>query len=330
MPITFSCEFCGKQLRAPDGSEGKKTRCPQCGAALAIPGEEVGYEVAEEAPPPRPKAARAMRQCDNCGEMIPASASVCRYCGENPYGAPMDDAELEEAPRRRRKRSGPPWERDGASVNSFFATVKGGLFGPSELFSKMRRDGGYSMPLMFMIIGFTCSMLVSFAYGLISNAIWADQRGNAPPNPAAAGGVAMAMVCMLVLAPIIAVIVSLVYSGLHHLGLAIVGGAQHGFETTFRVYCYAMGSVTWLNLIPFSLLPFPPVQFGMLAMFGVWMIVATTIGLRDAHEVPTWKGLIGALTPAAVGCMVGILIAVAFGAAFAAMMQRGGQPGFGP
>jgi hypothetical protein len=37
MAIVFNCT-CGKPLRAKDDSAGKKTKCPHCGAIVAIPG----------------------------------------------------------------------------------------------------------------------------------------------------------------------------------------------------------------------------------------------------------------------------------------------------
>lgn len=37
MPVEFQCDHCGTRLRTPDGSAGKKTKCPQCENVLAIP-----------------------------------------------------------------------------------------------------------------------------------------------------------------------------------------------------------------------------------------------------------------------------------------------------
>ena len=37
MPIEFLCDQCGTKLRTPDGSSGKKTKCPKCEALLTIP-----------------------------------------------------------------------------------------------------------------------------------------------------------------------------------------------------------------------------------------------------------------------------------------------------
>ncbi len=37
MPITFQCEHCGKQVKAPDGAGGKRGKCPHCGQSNYIP-----------------------------------------------------------------------------------------------------------------------------------------------------------------------------------------------------------------------------------------------------------------------------------------------------
>lgn len=37
MSIQFSCESCGQSLKVPEGSSGKKVRCPQCEAVNIIP-----------------------------------------------------------------------------------------------------------------------------------------------------------------------------------------------------------------------------------------------------------------------------------------------------
>lgn len=60
MAISFTCA-CGKALKARDDFAGKKTKCPQCGAILAIPAPDLspdfddgsGYALDEPVPPPR-------------------------------------------------------------------------------------------------------------------------------------------------------------------------------------------------------------------------------------------------------------------------------------
>lgn len=59
MPITFDCA-CGKTLRVPDASAGKRAKCPVCTAVVTVPEPEPVLEivevldVAEIVPPPLP------------------------------------------------------------------------------------------------------------------------------------------------------------------------------------------------------------------------------------------------------------------------------------
>ena len=56
MPITFACA-CGKTLRVPDASAGKRAKCPACAAVMPVPEPDPVLEVvdvAESAPAPLP------------------------------------------------------------------------------------------------------------------------------------------------------------------------------------------------------------------------------------------------------------------------------------
>jgi predicted RNA-binding Zn-ribbon protein involved in translation (DUF1610 family) len=104
MAISFSCQKCGKKLKAPDNAAGKSSKCPGCGSTVTCPEAVYDAELMEAAPAgldpfgdldsDRPYAMRsepveaaapsgeARRPCPMCGEMIVASAAKCRYCGE--------------------------------------------------------------------------------------------------------------------------------------------------------------------------------------------------------------------------------------------------------
>ena len=55
---------------------------------------------------------------------------------------------------------------------------------------------------------------------------------------------------MIILVPLFIVIVLFIWSGLAHLCLMIVGGANQSFETTFRVFAFTQGSTGPLQIIP--------------------------------------------------------------------------------
>lgn len=54
MPIEFDCPVCKNAVRVPDGSQGKRTRCPKCQAVMQIPGpQEETFAASPESPSQR-------------------------------------------------------------------------------------------------------------------------------------------------------------------------------------------------------------------------------------------------------------------------------------
>ena len=96
MPITFRCS-CGKKLRAPDGTEGKQTRCPVCQAVVPIPGPELNFangEVEEAGlGAPSPEDDEELT-CPHCHLALEPDAVLCINCGTR-----IKEPLSEEAPR---------------------------------------------------------------------------------------------------------------------------------------------------------------------------------------------------------------------------------------
>ena len=109
-------------------------------------------------------------------------------------------------------------------------------------------------------------------------------------------GLVMGMIFVVLGAFIIVPIALFVWSGVLHLCLLLVGGANEGYQATFRVVSYS--SVTSLfNAIP---------VVGTIA--SLWGIVLTVIGLREVHNTSTGKSVAAVLMP------VGVAILLAIGA----------------
>ncbi len=87
MPIEFQCNICGTKLRTPDGSSGKKTKCPKCETVLDIPEPPAALPPSPPAPPPSPSSGPA-----DSGEWSGFESIGPRDFGEsgNPYQAPVD------------------------------------------------------------------------------------------------------------------------------------------------------------------------------------------------------------------------------------------------
>lgn len=105
MAIEFPCPHCGKQMRTPDSSAGKKGRCPSCGGVAPIParaasaagtaGVSSGTRSAREAASPRQPAGKggaAVRtadgkiafSCGQCGHKVRVPASFAGKKGKCP------------------------------------------------------------------------------------------------------------------------------------------------------------------------------------------------------------------------------------------------------
>ena len=115
-------------------------------------------------------------------------------------------------------------------------------------------------------------------------------EGSAPANP----------IVDFLLSPLVVLIALFIIAGVTHACLAILGGAKHGFKTTARVMCFA-SSAQLFNVIPFV---------GSI-IGGVWGLVVTVIGLREAHETTTGKALGALLLPLLLIVALGVLAAVA-------------------
>jgi hypothetical protein len=107
---------------------------------------------------------------------------------------------------------------------------------------------------------------------------------------------------MVILVPLVIVIVLFIWSGLAHLCLMMFGGANHSFETTFRVFAFTQGSAGPLQIIPLC--------GGLIS--GVWAIVCTCIGLARAQETDTGRAVLAVFSPLIVCCGGGLLIGFMF------------------
>ncbi|HVA47553.1 MAG TPA: YIP1 family protein [Pirellulales bacterium] len=307
MSIEFLCSACGKLLRTGDDAAGKKARCPSCGAVQGVPFQPAPtietYPVAE--PVQRPLAAQPGKR-----------AGMPRPDPTNAYAAPlsyMSDDAADEANEYRGPRNGPPWERDGASLASFWATTKLAYSAPKSLFLNLRREGCLLPPLLYALAGGLTGGLIAVCcsaglqlLNLLAGRPQAHLRG-APLSPA---GVVVVGAVAVIAVLAAAVAVPFILSGIFHLCLTLLGGARHPYETTLRVVCYAFGSAALLEVIPFC----GPYLGALLAA------ILSGIGLAYAHETTGQKAALAVLIPFLVRCgalnalsLIAIVLAIAAG-----------------
>jgi hypothetical protein len=199
-------------------------------------------------------------------------------------------------------RGGLPWDQrqEKGLFNAFIETLQMVLSKPAVAFTAMKREGGLGEPLLYAIIGGTFGVIFALIYNFVlrSFTLFSDRH-----NPFAHFLGGLGWIVLLILTPIFIVIGAFIGSAIFHICLMIVGGAKQSFETTFRVICFAGGSVNPLLVIPFC---------GGLIV-GIWKIVLYCIGLARAHETDTGRAVLAVLLPVIVCCGGGFVLAVMFG-----------------
>ena len=194
-------------------------------------------------------------------------------------------------------RSGLPWDERQTKglLNALIETLQMVLSRPVAAFTAMKREGGLGEPLLYAIIGGTFGGVFALTYNFALRSFTPfGDRHNALAH--LFGG--LSWIFLLVLTPLFVVIGVFVASAILHVCLMIVGGAKQSFETTFRVVCFAEGSVSPLLVIPFC---------GGLIV-GIWKVILSCIGLARAHETDTGRAVIAVLLPLVVCCGAFLLL----------------------
>jgi hypothetical protein len=196
-----------------------------------------------------------------------------------------------------------PWEhrQERGFFNAFIETLTMVLTRPAEAFSVMKREGGLIEPLIYALIGGCLGGIVAalFQLGFRSVGLFGDKNNSL----AAMTGMGIGF-ASVILVPVGIVIFLFIWSGLAHLSLMIVGGANKPFETTFRVLAFTHGSAGPLQIIP--------ICGGAISL--VWAIVCNCIGLARAHETDTGRAVLAVFLPLIVCCGGVFVILFMFGA----------------
>jgi hypothetical protein len=210
---------------------------------------------------------------------------------------------------------GLPWENRAqlGLFQGWFQTVSLLITRPADGFAMMRPEGGLTDPLLFGLIGGSAGSIVSFAFqfllrsipGMSHNDIYSDMFGLAP---------GVLFIIAAILTPIFVVLGLFISSGILHLCLMLVGGANRGFETTFRVLCFASGTANLFNMVPMC--------GGLIA--AVYSIVLNCTGLSRAHQTTTGKAVLAIFLPMIVCCVLVVVFGIVLGGfgAFGGYLNR--------
>ncbi len=263
------------------------------------------------APSASPAAPVDAVRCSSCGNTVPRAESIqmgeriiCSACkpavmqnlaqgGSIPTYGDLD-------------RDGPPWEHREqlGFFPALLETIKGALLAPSATFTKMRCEGGLTAPYLYFLItgslGFVGYSIVFFftEYFMVPQV----SQGISEINMGKGLLFCLALLILIVVAPIMVSIMLFLYSGIMHLCLMICGGAKKPFETTFRAIGYAFGSLFLLYCIP--------VCGGLVV--ATWGIAVTCIAMARAHDTDTWRGVLAFFLPTILCCAIILIAMVAF------------------
>ena len=178
--------------------------------------------------------------------------------------------------------AGLPWEEPSAGLSSIFPTVAQFVASPFQSFGKMSLTTDLVRPLayfvLFILLGALMGQLWRFAFWTPANSgmnlIPKNVLAEAPwlemllgrPTP-------VLILSFMIIAPLVNLITLFIWSGVVHLLLTMVAGAQNGFGATLRVVCYSQTACIAL---------FVPFVGGIIQI--LWALILQIIGLSQAHR----------------------------------------------
>jgi len=185
--------------------------------------------------------------------------------------------------------AGIPWEAI-QSAQSMLETIKGVLLDSQNTFARAGKNVGIGPAFIYVLILGIAGGLIGQVWGLATSGFMSSLAGM--EGMESFGALAGSGVAGFLLVPVWVVAGVFISAGLAHLSLMIVGGANAGFESTFRVVAFAQGSAAPLQLVP---------MLGPL-IGAIWAIVIEIMGIKELHNTTTGKAAAAVLLPLFVCC----------------------------
>ena len=180
---------------------------------------------------------------------------------------------------------------------------------PRDAFRMMAPEGDIGRPLVYAVVLGWIGLIASQLYNLVFQGAMMRMLGSRMHGMGFGGSVGTAMI-MIVVGPIMVVIGLFIWSGLVHLALMLVGGANRSFTATVRSLAYAQTSAL-AQVIPFC---------GGFAA-AIWGIVLSVFAISAAHETTDGKAAAAVLLPMVFCCTCVMLMGVLFGAGIAGLLS---------
>ncbi|MFH0888192.1 MAG: YIP1 family protein [Planctomycetota bacterium] len=188
------------------------------------------------------------------------------------------------------------WDNNCPFFTRLFNTWKKSTFYPVTFFKSIPTDAGLSRPLLYaiitMFIGVTSGIFWNLLFTALQIPFFGMDKKSLEAIPFLQEFMTYIMIGYVILSPIFTAIWMFIFSGILHLCLMILGSNKKGFEATFRSVAYGISP----NI--FAIVPFCGGMVG-----GIWGIVTTIIGLKQTHQIPTWKAIVAYFLPMIFCCI---------------------------
>ncbi len=245
------------------------------------------------------------------GDQHAGKEGKCPACGRSlripEVGAGSEEPVVPASPAGEAGGSSLPWQ-DRDSYPSVFSalweTLKAVLFSPGPAFSGARVEGTLGESLIFALIVGTIGGYAGLFWQILFQAIgaFAGPAGRQMWGRAALG-LGLFIVLALIMVPVVVVIGTFLASGIVHVCLMLVGGANRSFEATFTVVAYALGCTALFQIVP--------ICGGLVS--SVWTLVVEIMGLSEIHETSGGRAALAVFLPVIFCCGVAVLFFLIMG-----------------
>jgi len=246
---------------------------------------------------------------------------ICQHCGyqsEALETCPLCSTQVKkkrDLPRIKESFTGPRWEDEKeAFPQDFIDTWRRSMLEPTLFFRGVTNKEQVGRAVLYFVVIVVVTAFFNLCWELLlpvfeaSNAvkgIWIFGR-KATEVFAQAGRIPAAAVLNFFLAPFAATVGLLLWTGLLHLPLRMFHKERQSLKMTLRIVSYAAGP---------SVLAVVPIIGSTVG--GVWSLVLTVIGIREAHGMSTRKALLCVLFAIGVPIWIAVVIIIAILASIA-------------
>ncbi len=176
--------------------------------------------------------------------------------------------------------SEPAWERrsECGFFQALIRTLGAVLCHPRKTFLALKIDGGLLGPLFYYLLMSVLTFGVVLCYqmpSVLKNPTLLSPQLEGVPQRTLILGVFI----VWILSPLFFTGGIFISSFLTHLSLKLIARTKEPFQATFRTMCYAVGSASIAQLIPFI--------GGIVSV--IWGVFTYFIGLKKVHRVSAWR-----------------------------------------